>query len=512
MKKLPIVALAFSLVLLLAMGAESLPGMLRSDVESFRRDIGQPDQGRAIRLVRCWFSDGWLQRSDCGWLYPAEQGASPAALPLVILRSGLLQRSNAATIYLSGGPGGSSYLHDEAMPYWRSWIQRLGLDHDLVLYDQRGSGFAVPSLGCRSADIEDLQQIVAGDSIERGWAGFVPLMEACAAAVPSLDRRAGLYSTATAAMDLRELVRALRDDLGYTEVRLYGVSYGSRLAQVALSEPLPEVSRAVLDGFYPAGIDLSARFADDFARILDAMDDACGRHTDCAPAPTGLRDVLGAAMRKLGDAGAVVMFSEPLELDGFPRDGEPLREVRVTAATVLTVLEHELTAGKNYEDVRSMLEQARDGDFDGVWPMVLREWLWLLDDPDFSSLAQALIECRDNPPTRPDLQAAMLARYPQWRNALLLPEIAYAFCDRIGVSPAPLRASVIEQPVLLLAAAFDPRTPTAPALEAARSFPQLSQLVLPRSGHGMADLDACGARYAGRFLNEGFAPSANACE
>ena len=70
---------------------------------------------------------------------------------------------------------------------------------------------------------------------------------------------------------------------------------------------------------------------------------------------------------------------------------------------------------------------------------------------------------------------------------------------------------MIEQPVLLLGAEFDTRTPTTVALEAARGFAQLSTLVLPITGHGLTDIDDCAAVMAGRFLNAGEVPAAGSC-
>jgi len=512
MKKLLFAVFMVVLALVPGIGIYLLLDTIPTEIENAQGEILQPDAGRSTLAVRCQFFESLLDGSDCAWLHPTNQGTSPTALPLVILRAWPLRRSRTATIYLSGGPGGASYLNEDAMFYWRSWIKRLGLDHDLVLYDQRGSGDARPGLACRSADVENLKQTATGASVEESWVRFAEQMETCAVEVPLPDRHGGLYATATAAQDLRELVRALRNDFGYVEVHLYGASYGSRLAQVALSEPLPGVSRVVLDGFYPAGIDLNMRFADDFAQILDAMDRDCAQRSDCAPAPDGLRELLNEAMQQLGEVGTLITLSEPLELDEFRRSGKQLRAMRLTAASVLFVLENELTVGKSYEDVRVMLEEALDGRIDGAWPELLRDWLWLLVDPDFNSLAYALIECRDNPPTRPDQMAATLARHPQWRGALDPPEAAYKFCDQLGVRPEPLSASVIKQPVLLIAAAFDPRTPTAAALEAAKTFPQLSSLVLQSSGHVMTDLNDCAAQHAGRFLNKGNVPLAGACQ
>ena len=448
MKKFLIIAVG--VLMLVVIGLEPVLRSFRYDIETAQLEA--PDSGRFTRSVSCWFGDGWLERSECAWLYPSQQGEAMTALPVVILRSGLLTRSETATVYLSGGPGGSSYLYEEAMPWWRDWMQqRMGLDHDLVLYDQRGTGYATPRLDCPEYDAAARRLILEGASIDVQWKETVPLLEACAAEVPQAERREGLYSTATAAQDLRELVRALREEFGYREVHVYGVSYGTRLAQVALAEPLEGVGRIVLDGFYPAGLELIGRFADDYAKVLAAAQTQCEAQAGCEGA--SLRSLLAEALQRLA--------AQPVQI-ALPAFEDAAAEVGAQPET--------------------------------------------LEDPEFSTLSMALIECRDNPPLRREAVAAAIKAHPDWAALMHTPDIAFEQCGRLGVRPQPLRSSVIRQPTLLLAAEFDPRTPTVPALEQAQGFTQLQTLVLPRSGHSMTDLDDCAAAAAGAFLNTGAAP------
>src|SRR5690606_9409013 len=154
-----------------------------------------------------------------------------------------------------------------------------------------------------------------------------------------------------------------------------------------------------------------------------------------------------AVMADLGDATRVVRFDEPLELAGVLPDGERLGEMRLGADGVLAVIENALTLGRGHAEIRLLLDEAKAGRFDGAWPAALEEWLWLTAAPECSSLAQALIECRDNPPLRRERLADALARYPQWRAVLAAPEPALQLCGYLGVKPAPLRASRIDVPV-----------------------------------------------------------------
>jgi pimeloyl-ACP methyl ester carboxylesterase len=503
-----------AVVLLLIVGLEPALRQFRYDMETARLNAPARPQDAVSNLVRddCWFSEGWLSRSDCAWLFPSQQGEAQTALPVVVLRAGLLGRSDAATVYLSGGPGGSSYLYQEAMEYWREWMQqRLGLDHDLVLYDQRGSGYAVPRLGCEDADRAALEQTLAGSDPQALWAAVSPALEQCASEVPIGERASGLYSTQTAAADLRELIRALREDFGYRSIRLYGVSYGSRLAQVTLSEPVEGVERVVLDGFYPAGRALEASFAEDFAGILAAMDAQCAARPDCTPVEGGLRGLLARALD------AVSYDAPPLEvpIEALPEDmrGAVAGSVglRFSDDNLLALVEHLLTIGTDYATVAARLQEVAEGRIVAAWQTLAAEWLWVLADPEFSSLAQVLIECRDNPPIDLEAYATSLEGYPEWRALLALPNEAHAVCERLGVRAAPLRPSPIAVPTLLAAAQFDPRTPSVRALADSDAFPDRAVLIRARSGHGLADLDDCAAAAIGVYLNSGIAPAAGAC-
>lgn len=504
----------FVVVLLLIVGLEPALRQFRYDMETARLNAPARPRAAESNLVAddCWFREGWLSRSDCAWLFPSRQGEAQTALPVVVLRSSLFGRSDAATVYLSGGPGGSSYLYQEAMDYWREWMQqRLGLDHDLVLYDQRGSGYALPRLACEDADRAALEQTLAGSDPQALWAAALPALEKCAREVPMAERARGLYSTQTAAADLRELIRALRKDFGYRSIRLYGVSYGSRLAQVALSEEVEGVERVVLDGFYPAGRALEMSFADDFAGVLAAMDAHCAARPDCTPVEGGLRQLLASALATArADPPVLKLAAESLP-EGISLDAGGAILLRLGDANLAALTEHQLTIGADYASLAARLREVVEGNFGVDWQVLASEWLWALADPEFSSLAQALIECRDNPPLDIAAYAASIARYPEWQSLLALPDEAHALCERLGVRPAPLRPSTIEVPTLLAAAQFDPRTPTVHALAESEAFPNRALLIRTRSGHSLADLDDCAARALGAYLNTGDAPAAGAC-
>ncbi len=470
-------------------------------------EIPQPPprgEGESFVEVPCWFSDGLLQGSDCAWLFPTLQdNDAQTALPVIRLLARSRKPSRRATVYLSGGPGGNSYLYSEGVDFWREWMQRLELNHDLLIYDQRGTGYALPALPCEPVDRVSRTLLDSGLDVDAQWAALEPAMLECAAQVHADDRRRGLYSTATAAQDLRELVQALRQHWGYDEIAIYGVSYGSRLAVEALAEPLPGVTGVVLDSYYPAGVDLTLAFPASFALQVEGFEANCRSMDDCSLGEESLRSLLAKALQSAAQKPPRILAD-----DYF--GGETLA-VLIDPPTLMSIVEHALYADLGAAELPDRLREFSAGELGDAWRELSSDWLTAMFDPEFSLLAHLLIECRDTPPSSAELERATLAPHPDWAEALRSPSQSFALCERMGVPRNPLTQRSPNLPTLLIAAEFDPRTPADIALREARSFPQLSTLVLPIAGHSVVDFDDCAALAAGAFLNRGVLPAADQC-
>jgi pimeloyl-ACP methyl ester carboxylesterase len=447
---------------------------------------------------RRWFGSGWLKPTRCGWLYPSvlDAGGEAAALPVVVLRANRLGGpTSRATIYVSGGPGGNSYLDDTGIPHWRDWMARLGLDHDLVLFDQRGTGGAWPRLDC--PQLLTLYQAQLDSSLDPDslWAQYEQVLLSCSADIADADRASGLYSTATAASDLRELAGALRRTHGYRQVSVYGVSYGTRLAVEAVADVPGLIDAVVLDSLYPAGIDQIMSFADNFAAILSRMEATCAAAPDCSTQGTQLQRNLARALERVEKA--------PISLLTHAEWMDPPQQVRIDAPTLMALVEHVLFAQTHSRSLPERLAEAAEGRFGQAWQELLAEWVWSRLDPEFNSLTHTLIECRDNAPLQPEREAAMLARHPHWQAALRMPQASFHLCDRLGITAQPLQSRILTQATLVLAADLDPRTPADLALPSVADFPRLQSLRLPIAGHSVVDYDDCAAAAAGAFLNAG---------
>ena len=472
-----------------------------------KRPIAEQDAASAAATradwleADCWFAEPWsdlvsFHRPRCAWLYPSvkDSNGEPAALPIVLLHQQRFRRpSQRATVYVMGGPGGSSWLSAEGVRGWAEWSKHLGLDHDLVLYDQRGTGYARPPIDCPELDQLSWQQLDSEADNDSLWADYEAVLSDCAEQIPEADRASGLYSTATNAQDLRELIAALKRELGYQSVNVYGVSYGTRLAMVALADPQAGAEAVVLDSLYPPGVDLDGSFADYFADLLNRAAGHCVDTGHCQPTMQ-LRSTLDQALAELA--------SRPQRLSVQAEWLETPQMVRIDDAQLMALVKHSLYAGIEVDELERLLVEAVDAQLQG-WQPWIDDWLWANTDTEFDMLTLHLTECRDNPRLDPAIEAAALARQPSWRHALASPERSFMLCDVLGVPAAPLSPVQLEIPVLALAAEFDPRTPADLGLAAVQSYPKLQQLRRPLSGHGLVDIDDCAAKSVGQFLNHG---------
>ncbi|RBP52823.1 alpha/beta hydrolase [Arenicella xantha] len=170
-----------------------------------------------------------------------------------------------AMTFIQGGPGGSSI--DMAINYYPI-IETILSKRDVIIIDQRGTGRS-NELSCPESEIEDT--FLAFDPV-RAEAE----LNKCKAALSASDLR--YYTTSIAVQDLE----AMRIAAGYSQLTVYGVSYGTRVAQHYLRR-YPETTRAViLDGVAHIGLNLAGgEIARQSQAALSGVSARCKLDTAC---------------------------------------------------------------------------------------------------------------------------------------------------------------------------------------------------------------------------------------
>src|SRR5690606_32066662 len=119
------------------------------------------------------------------------------------------------------------------------------------------------------------------------------------------------YTTSVAIQDLD----AVREALGYERVNLYGVSYGTRVAQ-AYARRYPERTRAViLDGVVPLDLALGPDISLDAQRALDLLFERCEADAACGERFPELRARFARLHAQLRDAPVQLVLADPVSAE-----------------------------------------------------------------------------------------------------------------------------------------------------------------------------------------------------
>lgn len=414
----------------------------------------------------------------CHTLVVPEDRAEPTGrqVELPVLRSGD-PGAGVPVVVLHGGPGGG------VVDDWALWSTiDLGAAGELVLYDQRGSGRAVPRLDCPE-HAEAMQEVLATTDPWEDERGVVAdALARCHDRLTAGGVDLDQYDTPTSTRDLEDL----RIALGAEQLTLVGQSYGTRLALDYLRTHPDRVRALVLDGVDPPGTATAdatlARAAVDRLVAACAEDDTCAaRHPDLGPS---IEDVLRTFDRS--------PRSVPLE----PLDGGVASTMELTGDDLYAGLFAAMYDTEVVPLLPSLVETLRtDGGalLDTVSSMVLT---------GLSSTATGAlmsVDCAD----AGDASAASTTADPG-RAATIALAGSLSFCDEwpveaVGSDFDDEVELTDPPPVLVVAGELDPVTP---ADDAARVAERLSAtyVEVPRAGHSPMLAEPCTTAVLRSFL------------
>jgi len=430
----------------------------------------------------------------CGKLAVPEDPSAPDGRTIEVFVARVASLSSSPRpdplVLIAGGPGESTvdmYLQ------LRGAFEQVRRERDVILVDQRGTGRSAGGFSCGvpedlSLDATGTEQL--GSYIDR--------------CLTELTRDPRFYTTSVAVQDL-ERVRAA---LGLEQWNVYGVSYGTRVAQHYLRRFPAHTRAVVLDGVVPPALPLGPDIAREAQRALEqifarcAEDDGC--HAHFANLPTEFRELLA----RLDAAPVSVPGARP------PESAPDAPAASGSASGKFTVQElRALVRFLSYNAATvallpALLHEAHAGDYA---PLANQMTTTLRRLPESLSFAMSnSVMCTEDVPFAPagardglaetylgtrivDAQSAICARWPK------------------GAIDADFKTPVVsDRPVLLLSGSNDPITPPEYAARVAATLAHATQLVGRDQGHGLVGV-GCVPRLLRTFLESPDKPLDSAC-
>jgi pimeloyl-ACP methyl ester carboxylesterase len=404
----------------------------------------------------------------CGTVSVPLDPAAPdgATIEIFVARVAALSAEPRADplLLIAGGPGQSTvdfYLQ------LRGAFEQARRDRDIILVDQRGTGRSAEGFACEAPD--DLSLDTADPDV------LARVIDSC---VADLKHDPRFYTTSVAVRDLD----AVRAALGLQTWNLYGVSYGTRVAQHYLRRYPEHVRSVVLDGVVPPPLALGPDVAREAQRALEQIFARCAQDPKCAARFAALPQLFAEVLARL-DAGAADETDPPpisaLELRALVR----FMSYSATTVALLPVLISEAHAG-NYAPLEG---QART---------LLRELPESLSFPMSNSVA-----CTEDLPYADGATSDLAATYLGTGVMDALKQI----CARwpVGAIDAAFKTPVVsDTPVLLLSGEYDPITPPSYAERVkAEGLGNSVHLVGRGQGHGLVGV-GCVPRILRSFLED----------
>src|SRR5690349_166000 len=225
----------------------------------------------------------------CGTLTVPLDPAAPngAMIELFVARVAALSAEPRPDplLLIAGGPGQSTvdfYLQ------LRGAFEQVRRDRDIVLVDQRGTGRSAEGFACEAPD--DLSLDTADADV------LARVIDSC---VADLKHDPRFYTTSVAVHDLD----AVRAALGLDAWNVYGISYGTRVAQHYLRQYPEHVRSVTLDGVVPPPLALGPDVAREAQRALEQIFGRCAQDSGCAARFAALPQLFAEVLARL-DAGA----------------------------------------------------------------------------------------------------------------------------------------------------------------------------------------------------------------
>jgi pimeloyl-ACP methyl ester carboxylesterase len=223
----------------------------------------------ALELEDCRISAGPAFpgiKARCGTIERPENPADPDSpgieVSVAVVPALTLEPEPDPFVPLAGGPGGSAIEFYSAHSHAFEYVRR---HRDILLVDQRGTG--------KSSRMEcDFD-----DDIVEGQYSTEKVLEVTGICLDELPHDPRYFTTSVAVTDLE----AVREALGYAPLNLYGVSYGTRVAQHFARRFPGSVRTIVLDGVVAPQLPLGPEIAIEAQRALDSILARCSGDPAC---------------------------------------------------------------------------------------------------------------------------------------------------------------------------------------------------------------------------------------
>jgi pimeloyl-ACP methyl ester carboxylesterase len=427
----------------------------------------------------------------CGYLTVPENRSNPKShfirLAVAIFKSRSSNPAPDPVIHLTGGPG-SSALQNAIYILGRGGDQILE-NRDYILFDQRGVNFSEPSLYCEPYDEYSWNAHEQNISFEEYNKGGLPFLKGCLDEWQSRGIDMSAYTSAESAADIYDLSSAL----GYEQVNLYGISYGSRLALTVMCD-FPQIVRsAIIDAVFPPQANLDLDLALNANRDLQLVFADCAADSNCSRDYGDISSKFYAVIDRLESKPVTVEVTSPYREAPFSiyLDGDLFIDtIFVGLYSMGSIAEIPTWINAAYEERYTELSE---------------EVSAAIGSPASTGMFYS-ITCREEIPFETDNQRLPESvDLPSQLSAHFSEQYTQDICKLWNIPAADAienKAVMSDIPTLIFAGRYDPVTPPRYAESTAKTLSRHYYYLFPNQAHGVMRSDPCALQMGLEFLED----------
>ncbi|MCA9922216.1 MAG: alpha/beta fold hydrolase [Anaerolineales bacterium] len=441
---------------------------------------------------------------QCGYLIVPEDRANPGRtirLHVAIVSSKSSDPAPDPVVYLNGGPGIHTLI---ATDYFVTLFDDILAQRDLILFDQRGTGYSEPALDCPETTEAVFAHIESDLDSAEEHANYVAALTACHDRLTAAGINLSAYNSAAGAADLHEL----RHALGYETWNLLGISYGTRLALTAMRDfgSTGTIRSVILDSVAPPQADFLAEGGINVDHAFNLLFARCTADEACNNAYPNLETRFYALVDKLNDEPTPVVVTDRVSRTTYrvPFDGNDLIDIAFNMMYIPSQI-------STLPRMLSRLEQNGKGELTNLLTERLQRAETTSVGMRYSVQCSEEVPFND-PAAFEENQAALPAQLADFTEIAL--ENDAANCDAWQVEPAdpmenePVISSI---PTLILTGDYDPITPPTFAQETAEYLSHDYYFEFEGQSHSILSSSSCGMELVIPFLNRPDTPPDDSC-
>jgi len=405
--------------------------------------------------------------------------------------------SDDPVLYLSGGPGGVSL---EDIDFYIDLFSDTLENRDLILLDQRGNGYSTPNLQCPEVDDITLSLHQSGASFDLINQESDNALLDCRDRLITEDINLEAYNVKENIADINDL----RKILNISEWNIYGISYGTLIAQALLANYPESIRSITLDSvvhsedFYP---NLNSVIT--FQEKLSSLFTLCESQEYCNTQHPNLQQRFWDEFDRLN--------STPVDIPFISEEYAINRTIDFSGYDLLGFARYILEFSFSIYAFPQLIDEVLHADYSR--PLTIIENNLFFENFSVGTLFSTA--CSQATFDTSALQRLQELDVDQVFIDLELSQFFYMseFCNDWGFDPTNKLAITDftdSTPVLVLAGEYDIRTSSAEAFVVSNIIPNTFFAEIPNIGHGVLR-DSCASQISKNFIAEPSATPDTSC-